>query len=241
MILLFPFALLAEENKPLFFNVVLEAEHLTVVYAQLTSPVLKVHKKMGDAFEKDELLMELDKRVFESNLQKAKALVAKFEVELNAKKRLYADDALSQFELEDTLAQLAGAEADYVIAQKMLEDTSIRAPYEGHVVKVAMKEFELAQTGKELLTLVDDSYLYAKFLVPSHYLQCLQTGMTLEIFLREKGEKVEAVLTRIAPVIDPASSTVLAEARIDNTKRTLLPGMTGRVYLRQCSLKVTGE
>lgn len=234
LLILAPLVLLAEEVKPLYFNVVLEAEHLTVIYSQVTSPVLKVHKKMGDSFDKDELVVELDHKVFESNVAKAAAAVIKFQTELEAKKRLYNDDALSQFELDEAVAQLAGAEADFVLAQKMLEDTSIKAPYDGRVVKISMKEYELAQTGKEILTLVDDAVLYGKFLVPSQYMSCLQIGAPVDIYLRETGSKVEAVLSRISPVIDPASSTILVEAKIDNQNHELNAGMTGRIHLRGC-------
>jgi RND family efflux transporter MFP subunit len=226
--------LYGEEMKTHYFNVVLEARNQTVIYAEVTTPVNKVYKHLGDSFEEGELLLELDSRVFEGNFKKSEAAVIKFETELEAKKQLYADDALSKFELDDGISQLAGAQADKTIAAKLLSNTKILAPYAGKVVKVNVKEFELAQQGKELITLVDDAYLYARFLVPSPLLSCLKQGTPVDIYIKETGEKVSASLSRIAPVIDPASQTIMVEAGIDNNARTLLSGMTGRVALRDC-------
>lgn len=205
-----------------------------MIYAQVTTPVLKIYKHLGESFEEGELLLELDSRVYEGNFKKAEAAVTKFETELEAKKQLYADDALSKFELDDTISQLAGAQADKTIATKLLADTKIRGPYQGKVVKVNVKEYELAQQGKELITLVDDTYLYARFLVPSTLLSCLKAGAPVDIYIKETGEKVSATLSRIAPVIDPSSQTIVVEAGLDNSAHTLLAGMTGRVSLKDC-------
>ncbi len=223
--------------KSHIYNVVLEARHLTVIYSQITSPILKVEKRMGDSFMEGDLLMALDRDIYAGNLAKAEAAVVKFQTELSAKKRLYEDDALSKFEMDEVLAQLAAAEAEAVIAKKMLDNTDIKAPYHGRVVKVSMKEFELAQAGKELMTIVDDTVLYAKFLVPSTQFNCLRVGAPLEVYVKETGQKVNSAISGIAPVIDPASSTILVEARLENEERTLYPGMTGRVVLKGCEVE----
>jgi membrane fusion protein (multidrug efflux system) len=223
-----------EEVKTYYFNVVLEARHQTVVFSQVTAPVLSVLKKMGDGFEEGELIVDLDNRIYEGNFKKTDAAVTKFQTELKAKEQLYKDDALSQFELDEAISSLAGAEADRIIAKKMLDDTKIVAPYKGRVVKVNVKEFELAQQNKELVTLVDDAYLYAKFLVPSTHLRCLEPGAPVEIFVRETNQKIAATISRIAPVIDPSSQTLLVEAGIDNGDHKLLAGMTGKVALKEC-------
>lgn len=224
----------SEEMKTYYFNVVLEARYQTTIFAQVTTPVTQVHKQLGDSFEEGEVLLELDQRIYEGNFKKTQALVTKFTTELEAKKQLFADDALSKFELEDGISQLAGAEADKIIAQKMLGDTKIIAPYNGRVVKVNVKQYELAQQGKELITLVDDAFLYAKFLVPSSLLRCLKVGAPLEIYIKETGAKVSSTIARFAPVIDPSSQTIVVEAGIDNSDHRLLGGMTGRVVLNDC-------
>lgn len=216
------------------FSAVLEPLHYTVVYAEITSPVLKIYKRMGESFDEDEVLMELDNRIFEGNYEKAAAAVTKFQTELDAKKQLYADDALSKFELDEGVASLAGAKADFILASRLLAGTKIKAPYKGKVVKTSVKEYELGQQGKELITLVDDDTLYATFLINSSLFNCIEIGMPIDIYVSETGDKIATTLSRIAPVIDPSSSTIMVEAKIDNHEHRWWAGMKGRVDLTEC-------
>lgn len=221
--------------KSYSFSSVFEALHYTVVYAEVTSPVLAIHKRMGESFEEGEPLMELDNKVFEGNYLKTLALVTKFQTELEAKKRLYADDALSQFELDEGIASLVGAEADYILAEKLFASTKVKGPYKGRVVKIAVKQFELGQQGKELITLVDDDILFAKFLVTSNLFSCLKLGMKVDIHVRETGDKIAATISRISPVIDPSSSTIVVEAEIDNREHRWWAGMKARIDIIDCN------
>jgi multidrug efflux pump subunit AcrA (membrane-fusion protein) len=70
--------------------------------------------------------------------------------------------------------------------------------------------------------------------VPSSHLRCLEIGSPVEIFVRETNQKIPATISRIAPVIDPSSQTILVEAGIDNSDHGLLAGMTGKVALKEC-------
>lgn len=248
LLLLFPLGALPKVLKPgdtmpsehiyvprnLAFNIVLEPIYLTVFNSEITARVLKINKKMGEPFKEGEVLLEMDDAVFKGNYSKALSAVTKFETELNAKRRLYEDDALSKFELDDGIASLLGAEADLTIAKKLLESTKIVAPYNGKVVKVTIKEFELAQPGKELISIVDDATLYAKFLAPANLVQCLKRGMPVNIFVKETGDRIESVISHIAPVIDPSSATIMVEAKIDNGDNKWWAGMTGKVEISEC-------
>lgn len=223
-----------EKIKLHSFNVVLEPLHMTTIYAEITTPILKINRWMGESFKKDDVLMILDNRIYEGNFEKAAAAVTRYTTELASKKQLFLDDALSQFELDEAISSLAAAEADLIIAKKYLDDTLVKAPYNGRVVKVNMKEYELALQGKELITLVDDDWLFAKFLAPSSLINCVVIDMPLEIRIKETGNKINAKISRIAPVIDPSSATFVVEAKIDNKDKKLWAGMSGWVTLTEC-------
>lgn len=222
------------EFNTLSYNVVLEPLHHTIISAEVNTPVLQINKRMGDSFEANEILMELDSRVFVSNYLKGLSAVRKFQTELKAAQELYKDDALSLFELDEAYANLAGAEADLQLAKKLLGSTKVKVPYKGKVVKISIQEYELAQQGKELIELVNSDLLYARFLVSSTLLSCLQPGATVHIFINEVNDWIESKISRIAPVIDPSSSTIKVEAEIDNREGKLWAGMTGSAKIEKC-------
>lgn len=209
------------------FNVVLEPKQITILSSEVSSSIIKIHKRMGDEFEKNDVLISLDSRVYKVNSLKAQAAVTKFMTELEAKKILYKDDALSKFELHDAVASLASSEADLTLADKLLQNTEIKAPFKGKVVRLAVEEFEYAQQGKELIQIVNSEQLYARFLVPSNLALSLYVGAPVNIFVRETNENIHALLSHISPVIDPASSTIKIEAELDNVSGKLWSGMSG--------------
>jgi len=182
---------------------------------------------MGDHFETGELLIQLDDTIFQATFARALAMLERAKAELAAKKSLFADKIASLFELRDAEASLAKARADLVIARKNLRASSILAPYTGKVVTLFIEEHELPQSNKELMEIIDDHTLIAKLLVPSSLLGKVQVGQALPIHIQEIAATVEATITRIGAVIDPASSTIRIDAEVDNADGYLKAGMIG--------------
>lgn len=217
-----------DEEKTDIFQVTIDPRHRTQLAAEIPSPVLKINKKMGDAFKKGEVLIKLEDTIYLANLNKAKSALEKAKTELDAKKQLFRDNVASLFELKDAESGVATAEADLALAQKNMEATTIEAPYDGKVVSLDIEEFELPQVGKNLIEIVDDKVLIAKILVPSTLLPKIRVGSDFKINVKEVGRAIDAQISRIGAVIDPSSGTLRIESDIDNTKENLVAGMSGR-------------
>jgi hypothetical protein len=79
------------EEKPRSFptfRIVLDPKERTVISSELNTPVAKIYKRMGDAFEPGDLLISLDQRVMEGNYGKAAAKREKARIEWEGKKQL---------------------------------------------------------------------------------------------------------------------------------------------------------
>lgn len=219
------------ETKNGQFLVVLEPKMKTLISAEVMSPVTQVNKKMGDTVQEGELILKLDDTIYKANFQKAEANLSKATVELEITKRLYDDKSASLFDLKSAEAQLAQANSEYWQAKKLLESTTIRAPYSGKVVKVYLDEYELSQPGKELVEIVDDSKLYARFLAPTVKLSELKAGGALVMRIDGVPGDIQASIKRISPVIEAVSGTIKVEAEIDNSSDLMMAGMVGLISL----------
>ena len=185
---------------------------------------------MGDPFKKDDILIKLDDDIFKSNYEKAKGLIIKHQAALEAKKQLFQDRIASQFELREAEADLANSKAELTLARKNLKASVIKAPYDGKVVELSIEEHELSRSGKELIEIVDDHVLLARFLIPSSLLNQLYIGKPIYITMNNYDKEIVAKLFRIGSVIDPSSSLIKVEAKIDNDEGILRSGMTGTAY-----------
>lgn len=121
---------------------------------QITSPVSgvvkKIYVKAGQIVQQDELLLEFDSTLIDSDIKEAKAQKTLASVslkeakkELERSKELYERTVLSDHELQkadisynESLVKYATANNQLTHAQWIKDYTSIRAPFKGQIVRV---------------------------------------------------------------------------------------------------------
>jgi len=212
------------------YHIILDPKERTRLSTRINSPIEKIDKRMGDSFLKGDRLIQMKNDIYEANYTKAKEVLEKAETDLEAKKSLYHDNAASLFEVKEAEAELAVAYADLVTARESFDETRVLAPYRGKVVSLFIEEFELPEQGSELIEIIRDDFLVAKFLASSK--ENLRIGMPVYIKLDETGETIDATITRISPEIDPSSKTIKVEAEIDNKRGRYVAGMSGVAYFK---------
>lgn len=214
------------------YRVVLDPLYQTKLYPEvLKMPVKKIYKRMGDTFDKGDVLIQLDNTVLLSIYQKSEADVDRSLAQLHAIQKLHNDGISSNYELANAEAGYKKALAQLALAKKNLDATTIRAPFDGSVQRLDIEEHELPIEDHPMIEVIDDNVLLAKFLVSSYLLPKLYIGKPIVIHVNETGKPVIAKISRIGAMIDPSSSTIEIEARIDNKKHHLKAGMTGTVTL----------
>lgn len=215
-------------TAPETFRVILDPYQKTQISAEVRAPVTSVPKKMGDSFEKGELLLQLESDVLKALYEEAEAKLDKAKVELEGREKLFKDKVSSLFDYKRAQADYATAQAEFAEAKKNYRSSQIIAPYNGKVVDYLVEEFELTKVGEPVLEIVDDHILVAKMLVSSALLEYLKPGQKFTITLDETGEAISATITRMGAVIDPSSSTITVEAEIDNSSHKWIAGQRGK-------------
>ncbi len=204
----------------------------TTLSSEVTARVVSAGKDMGDTFTRGEVLICLDKAVFQARKHKAEADLKTTEVELKTVEGLYRDHSRSLMELMRARRTVAQARLNLVVATRELEACSIRAPYPGRVVQLMVHAHELVQKGQKLISIVDDRILRARFLAPSTAFGAVKVGQELTITVTEIGRKVQARVTNISAMVDAASGTFEVYAEVDNQAEKLRAGMVGKLQLR---------
>jgi membrane fusion protein, multidrug efflux system len=180
-------------------SVVLAPRQETVLSAEVSARVIETFGEMGEAFDKGTVLVRLDRSLFEARQEKAAAELESREVEQKAVEKLYRDRSRSLVDLMRARRALAQARMELKVAEHELSACTISAPYAGRVVKLLVREHELVQKGQELIRIVDDRLLRARFLAPSHARGRLAIGQTLALQIETIDRPVEARITHISP------------------------------------------
>ncbi len=209
------------------FPAILEPIHHAVILPMIVNArVVSLPFKLGDSFRKGDILIKFENEQIISNLKKAEAILQKAKEDYKVKKDLAADRLVSKLELLDSAANLATAESDYVAAKQLMAESQIRAPYDGKIANVSIHLFEIPPRDKPVLEIFNDKTLIVNLLVPSRYLKTIHIGQPMYVFINDTHEIVEAVITRISPIVNAASGTVKIEADMDNTNGHLKSGMS---------------
>ncbi len=116
----------------------------TVLSAEVSGTIVRISPKFiaGGIFDANEVLMRIDPTNYEVAVEQAKALVKQRQIEFDGAEKLKSQGYRAETEYASAVAALATAKAELVRAQRNLERTYIRLPYDG---MVRSKDSDLGQ------------------------------------------------------------------------------------------------
>ena len=129
-------------------------------------------------------------------------------------------------------AQLDDAKARFASAQKNLDNTVVKAPYDGIVSERQVNPGDIVAPGAPLFTVVDPGTMRLEGTVPADQLGAVRIGAPVKFSVTGyPGRTFTGAITNIYPSADPQTRQVRLYARIPNAGRGLVAGLyaTGRV------------
>ncbi len=122
-------------------------------------------------------------------------------------------------------AVLISSEASAALAQKKLEDATIRAPFPGAVETRNVHPGEYLRLQSPVLVLVRTDHLRARLAVPERWSGWIKDGDAVDLHVEAfPGETFEGHISRINPTVSQDSRTFEVEALLDNKQGRLKPG-----------------
>ena len=233
---------------------VVRARNQTVIYSEITAPVVEVLVNDGDAVTKGQSLVRLRDRSFrervrqaESGLQIANAQVKQAETNLvqaqAALQRILTlseRDLGTQVEMERLRAELASAEASLSLAKAQrdqvssqleerkqeLENTVVVSPVTGVVGRRNAEVGQQVTPNTMLFEVGDLSVVEVQINLTERMLGYIEPGMNAAVYSQAMTDTlIRTNLTRISPFLDPVAHSTQGQLVIDNEGGLLRPGM----------------
>jgi RND family efflux transporter MFP subunit len=157
----------------------------------------------------------------------ASAARHQYEAALNTARQNWGAVENSQAGLENFRAQLAQAE-------KGLADTTIHAPFDGFITARPVAAGQYVALTNKIATLVRISTMKLDLQTPEQQAARAKLGMTVVARVAAYPDhEFTGRITAVNPSVDPTARSFILEARFDNPKAELRPGMfsTARVLL----------
>lgn len=128
-------------------------------------------------------------------------------------------------------AQVAAARARLSSVDQALDDTAVKAPFDGVVSARPASIGDIVTPGAELFTIIDPSSMRLEASVPSDQVPQLRPGATVRFTIRGIPGDFTGRIDRINPTVDPVTRQVSCFVTLPNTGGRLLAGLfaEGRV------------
>jgi RND family efflux transporter MFP subunit len=227
------------------------AQRKAEVASKATGRLVFLGYREGDKVKKDEVIARIESADMEAALAQAKAGLAVSKAELNDAtkslervKQLFdqklasqADVDAAQFRYDRVIASIASNEAGVKAAQVNVENTFIRAPFDGTVLTKNADVGEVvapfaagASSRVSIVQLADMSSLEVEADVSESNLEKVSINQPCEISLDAYPDrKYQGSVVKIVPTADRAKATVMTKVKFDSLDKYVLPEMSCKV------------
>lgn len=139
------------------------------------------------------------------------------------------DQAKAQY--DSSTASLNSAKASLAEAQTALDDSSLRAPFDGWVIKRSIDVGALVGPTAPAFTIADTRSVRAVFGVPDNAMGRIKLGQRQAITTDSFPEEFSGHVSAISPAADPKSRVYSVEVTIPNPRNQLKSGMIASLAL----------
>ena len=214
-------------------RVIVRSYEMAAVSAEINALILRLPAREGDQFRKGDILIELDCRRLDAEIDASTAAYSALRAAYQAQKELRVHAATGRLNVDQARFEMEKAEAENRALKVRRTGCSIVAPFDGRVVEKLAQSHEIAQPNQPLIRIVNNEKLEIVLIVPSRMISVLLPGTVFDVRLDETGEAHEARILQSTGAIDPISQSVRLIAEFVASPTNVAPGMSGVALFKQ--------
>lgn len=154
---------------------------------------------------------------------------AQFDQAKTNKERAEAQYEQARNSIDQAYVGLSAAETQSRLSAKSLDDTKIRAPFDGVIAERRISPGEFANMGRVVVVLVKDDPLRFRIDVAEPDVGGIELGAAVDVRVSAFPDRsFQGVVKRIGGALSPQSRTLPVEAEIANPDRVLKAGFFAR-------------
>ncbi len=209
----------------------LVANESIILQSERPALVREIRFEEGQMVKAGEVLVLMDDSELQPQLVKATAQRRIAETLEKRQVELLQSSGISEFEYEQTVANVKIAKAEEALIQAQLEKTRIVAPFDGVAGLRRVSVGSYLTPGTTICTFQDIASLKLDFSLPERYLSYLKLGQKLRFRVTGRSEAFAAEIIAIEPSIDVQTRTMTLRAKVPNDNTNLLPGSFSEVVV----------
>jgi multidrug efflux system membrane fusion protein len=222
------------DSEPVSRDVILygrtEPARAVTLRAELEGRVVELGPERGSRVSRGELIARLDTRDLAARLQEAEAVARQRELQFEAAQRLEQQQFQSQTALAEARANLAAARARVEQVQVSLQNTRVRAPFNGILETRHVEVGDFLSEGNQVARIIDVHPMLVAGYITQRELSFVHTGAPGTARL-VTGETVAGIVRYLSAESDTATRTFRVELEVPNPETRLVAGVTAEIRI----------
>ncbi len=173
-----------------------------------------------------------------TNFDRTQALVSKgvaaqalYDTSQSRYQGAQANYAAALEQVRNLLAQADNLRTQLALAEKKLADCAIRAPFAGTVRTRLVEVGQYVKDQSSVMSIASMDPLKLRASVPERWFPYVVDGAKLQLTVEAYSDRYPGRVIRVGEAVDPQSRSFNIEARIDNSRGKLRPGLFARAVL----------
>ena len=193
----------------------------------------QLNVKEGSCVNKGQALARVSSPSLESSFRSAQATLTQAQDAYDRLKKVHDNGSLPEIKWKEMEANLEKAQAAYDLANAMMADNVITAPFSGTVTSVLAETGENVPPLKPVISLINAEKLSVKISVPESEIAKVQVGSTADVVIPALGDKhYNGKVTEKSMTATLLTHSYPVKVLIEKPDKELAPGMIGKVMLK---------
>lgn len=216
---------------------VVEAEEFAQLAFKVGGPLVEMNVDAGETIKKGTIVAVVDPLDYQLQNDANQAAYVTARSQLERDKKLLDMEAISRQDYEVSLNNYVKARSAFQTSQNTLQDTRLKAPFEGFVEKKYVENYQKVQAGEPIIKLVNPDKLAVRFILPETSVGLTREKMNISVeFDVYRGYHFQA---RIQEFIDasPGGGGIPVKLVIEDTlykkeRFPVYPGFSARIHIQ---------
>lgn len=200
---------------------------------ETSGKITDIYFREGSHVKKGTLLAKVNDAQLQAQLARLEAQIPLAEERVYRQSTLLQRDAVSKEALEIVKTELATLNADIDKIKAQIEQTELRAPFDGVIGLRQVSVGSYASPSTVIAKLTSVTPIKVEFSVPERYAGEVKEGTNLLFTVDGKLNAFSAQVYATEASLDPETHTLLVRALYPNEERELLSGQYAGIRLKQ--------
>lgn len=175
------------------FSGVVTPDQFSNLAFRTSGPLVAVNIVEGQSVTKGQVIAKMDPRDYQLAYDAKRASFLTAQSQLQRAEKLLSKQAISKQEYESTVASAENAKSAYENAKQMLDETVLKAPFDGFIQKKFVENYQELRAGDKVVCLINPLKLQMQATLPETALSYITNNPEIYVeFDSYKGVKFRA-------------------------------------------------